>query len=627
MKQILSYAALLLALSASAQSLPKTPGVEKAFLAGTRSEDGRPGKAYWQNKARYNITVTATPPDRTIRGREDITYINNSPDELKELVIKLFLNIHKKGAPRLGPSGKGYLTDGVAIDSVRVNGQTVSWAGVNDPSTFTIATLPLPQPLRARDSLTLSFAWHYDVSQQSGREGMLDSTSFFLAYFYPRIAVYDDYNGWDTTPFNDALEFYSDFNDYTLNVQVPKNYVVWTTGTLTNPSNVLQPAFLKKYQQAQTTDDVLRIATAQDLAAKNITVQNGMNTWQFTSQDIPDVALGFSDHYLWDAGSVVVDRKTGRRATVHAAYKASAKDYPYMVGFAKQSLEWLSNHWPGIPYPYEKTSVFQGEADMEYPMMVNDNTFTDTTFSRFVVMHEIAHTYMPFYMGINETEWGFMDEGWATTFEYLFNVDKMGEKAASDFFKRFRVNGWMRAIAGGMEEPIMTPGTKLKPFTLGDNEYGKPSLGYLAVKDLLGDELFKKSLQEYMARWHGKHPTPWDFFNSINSASGQDLKWFWDSWFFANHHIDFAVTGVTTNGGNAAIQVQNKGGMPAPFDVIVTYDDGSTATLHQSPGIWQKGEKEATIQFAPKGTIRSVKLEGGIFMDANSKDNEWKKGA
>jgi hypothetical protein len=627
MKQFLSIASLLVVLSASAQTLPKIPGVERAILAGTRSEDGRPGKAYWQNRGRYNITITAAPPDRLIKGREDITYINNSPDDLKELVFKLFLNIHKQGAPRLGRADKAYLTSGMFIDTVRVNGQAITWAGVNDPTTFTIDTLPLPQPLRAHDSVRLSLAWHYDISLQSNREGMIDSTTFYLAYFYPRIAVYDDYNGWDTRPFNDALEFYSDFNDYTVNVQVPKNYIVWGTGTLTTATSVLQPSFLKKYQQSQTTDNVIRIATPQDLAAKNITMQNRMNTWQFTSHDIPDVALGFSNHYVWDAGSVVVDKKTARRATVNAAYNDTANDYHYMVNFGKQSLEFLSNNWPGVPYPYEKTSVFQGYADMEYPMMVNDNSFADTTFARFVVMHEIAHTYMPFYMGINETEYGFMDEGWATTFEYLFNVEKMGKQAASDFYKQFRVNGWIRTTAAGMEEPIMTPGTKLKPFTLGDNEYGKPSLGYLAVKDLLGDELFKKSLQEYMNRWHGKHPTPWDFFNSINDASGQNLNWFWNAWFFENNHIDFALTDVKNEGTNITIQVQNKGGMPAPFDVVLTYDDGTSATVHETPAIWQTNSKEATLQFISNKKVRSVNLEGGIFMDVHPKDNEWKKGA
>ena len=625
MKQILFFALVLTGFSSSAQTLPKPPEIQKAFTLGTRSEDGKPGKNYWQNRARYTITVTATPPDRTVRGREDITYINNSPDELKELVLKLFLNIHKQGAPRLGPAEKDYLTSGMTIDSVAVNGQPVPWT--NDPATFTVAALPLPQPLAAHDSVQLSFAWHFDVSKQSGREGMIDSTTYFLAYFYPRIAVYDDYNGWDTTPFNDALEFYSDFNDYTLNVQVPKNYLVWATGTLTNAAGVLQPSYLQKFQQSQTADDVIRVVTPQDLAAKNITTQSEMNNWQFTAQNIPDVALGLSDHYVWDAGSVVVDRKTGRRAAVNAAYNDTASDYHYMVNFARQSLDWLSNSWPGVPYPYEKTSVFQGVADMEYPMMVNDNSFSDTTFSRFVVMHEIAHTYMPFYMGINETQYGFMDEGWATTFEYLFNKDKMGSEKGDAFYKQFRVAGWLRGISQGAEQPIITPGTKLSPFTLGDNEYGKPSLGYLAMKDLLGEALFKKALQEYMARWNGKHPIPWDFFNTFNSATGKDLNWFWNRWFFANNHIDLAVAGVKTAGGTTTVTVQNNGGMPAPFDVVVTYTDGKTATFHQTPAVWEKTEKETTIRVKTTKPVRSVKLESGIFMDANGKDNEWKKGA
>lgn len=623
MKQILSFVTVLMVFSASAQSLPKPPEIQKAFTLGTRSEDGRPGKNYWQNRARYTITVTATPPDRTIRGHEDITYINNSPDALKELVLKLFLNIHKQGAPRMGPAAKDYLTNGTIIDSVSVNGKAVPWT--NNPNTFTVATLPLPEALAAHDSLHLSFTWHYEVSLQSNREGMIDSTSYYLAYFYPRIAVYDDYNGWDTTPFNDALEFYSDFNDYTVNVQVPKNYLVWATGTLTNAPAVLQPPFLQKFQQSFTTDDVIRVVTPQDLAAKNVTTQNDLNTWQFTSKNIPDVALGLSDHYVWDAGSVVVDKNTGRRATVNAAYIDTAKDYHHMVDFAKQSLDWLSNNWPGVPYPYEKTSVFLGAADMEYPMMVNDNSFPDTTFSRFVVMHEIAHTYMPFYMGINETQYGFMDEGWATTFEYLFNTDKMGKASASDFYKQFRVQGWLRAIAQGAEQPILTPGTELQGFTLGDNEYGKPSLGYLAAKELLGDALFKKALQEYMARWNGKHPLPWDFFNSINSASGRNLNWFWTRWFFANNRIDLAVKQVRTAGGLTTVVVQNNGGMPAPFDVVVTYADGKTASFHQTPAVWQNAEKEAIIKLKTARPVRGVKLEGGIFMDANPKDNEWKK--
>lgn len=624
MNRLLSLALLWTGVAAQAQDLDKPPHVQKAVAAGTRSEDGRPGKAYWQNRARYTINLKVAPPGRTVYGTEDVTYVNNSPDSLKELVLKLFVNIHKPGAPRLGRSDKDYLTEGLTIDAVAVNGKPVAWR--NDSTTFTVASLPLPQPLATRDSVQLSFAWHYNLSVQSGREGMIDSTTFYLAYFYPRIAVYDDYNGWDRIPFNDALEFYSDFNDYTVNVQVPKNYIVWGTGTLANAATVLQPSYLKKYEQSLTASGVVRIATPQDLAAKAITAQADVNNWQFVSQNVPDVAIGLSDHYVWDAGSVVVDKATGRRASVQAAYNDTARDYHHMVAFGKQSLHWLSNAWPGVPYPYEKSTVFQGYADMEYPMMVNDSSFPDTTFSKFVVMHEMAHTYMPFYMGINETVYGFMDEGWATAFEYLFNLTTMGKAKADAFFKQFRVQGWAESVAQGQGNvPVVTPLQATPPAAIGDNEYGKPALGYLAARDLLGDALFKKALHEYTARWAGKHPTPWDFFNTFNDATGQDLNWFWNAWFFSPTHIDLVLTAVKTAAGRTALTVQNKGGMPAPFDVVVRYADGTTQRFHQTPGVWAGALQEATLSVATKKPVQAVRIDGGIFMDAAPADNKWKR--
>src|SRR5690606_546986 len=179
---------------------------------------------------------TALPPDRNVKGKEEITYVNNSPDTLDRLVIKLFLNIHKPGAPRLRGAGQDYLTDGMQIDAFSVNGTAQKWPG--GPGTFTAQAVMLPMPLLPHDSVKLSFAWHYPISLQSGREGMIDSTTWFLAYFYPRVAVYDDYNGWDRMPFTDAQEFYSDFNDYTVTINVPQNYIVCGTGALQQPGTL-----------------------------------------------------------------------------------------------------------------------------------------------------------------------------------------------------------------------------------------------------------------------------------------------------------------------------------------------------------------------------------------------------
>lgn len=603
-----------------AQTLYMPRDVKKAFNNGTRSLDGRPGPNYWQNHGRYNITVAAMPPNRTITGTEQITYINNSPDTLRSLVFKLFVNIHKPGAPRAGGASKDYLTDGVTVDEFLVNGKAQNW----NNAVFTNARVRLRQPLPAHDSIQLSVKWHYDMSLQSNREGMIDSTTFFLAYFYPRVSVYDDYEGWDIMNFNDALEFYSDFNDYTVNVQVPKNYIVWGTGTLLNPSEVLQPAAAQRFQQSLTSNDVIHVATRQDLENKNVTAQNAVNTWQFKANYVPDVAFGISDHFNWDAGSVMVDDAARRRASVQAAYNDTASDYHYMVNFAKEALDWLSHKWPGIPYPYEKTTIFHGYAGMEYPMMANDETYRDTVFSRFVAMHEIAHTYMPFYMGINETRYASMDEGWATTFELLFNRDFMGSKA-DDFYKQFRVAGWINDPSPDEDLPIITPGPDLSGGGLGNNEYGKPSLGYLAVKDMLGDALFKKCLQEYMSRWHGKHPIPWDFFNTINNVSGKDLNWFWDNWYFSHNYIDLAINNVTKTNNGFSIDVENNGGMATPFDVVLTYDDGTTDKFHQTSMVWQNSQKRVALTLSVTKPVQSIKLDGGIYMDANVKDNTWKK--
>jgi len=609
-----------LAVPAGAQQLGMPRAVRQAYAKGTRSPDGRPGPRYWQNRARYDITVTAAPPERTVRGTEQIVYVNNSPDTLANLVVKLFLNIHRPGAPRNGGASDDYLTSGMHVDRFAVNGTAAPWQ--DDGRFFTWRPVRLPAPLMPHDSVRLAFDWHYEISREAGREGMLDSTTWYLAYFYPRVAVYDDYNGWDTMDFTDLQEFYSDFNDYDVTVRVPANFIVWGTGTLLGPETVLQPEALRRYQASFTSDTTIRVATREDVAAHRVTLPK-TNDWHFRARGIPDMAFGLSDHYDWDAASVLVDDAAHRRASVQAAYHDSAADFHYMTQFGRHALSWLSRNWPGVPYPYEKSTIFLGTADMEYPMMVNDNSTPDTTFSRFVAEHEIAHTYMPFYMGINETRYGFMDEGWATTFEYLIGVADMGKAREDQFYRQFRVSRWIGDPSPLEDLPIVTPGDVLKGSAYGNNAYGKPSLGYMAVKDLLGDDLFRRALHAYMDRWHGKHPLPWDFFNTFNDASGRDLNWFWNNWFFTDSYIDLAVGGVTRTGGGWSIVVNNVGGMAAPFDVRMTFSDGTTQSLHQTPAVWQTNQQRTTVTVATAKTLRSLSLEGGIWMDATPADNHW----
>jgi hypothetical protein len=595
--------------------------VKAAFRKGTRSPDGRPGPAYWQNRGRYDITITALPPDRTIRGSEQIVYMNNSPDTLRNPVIKLFLNIHKPGAPRAGGASPEYLTSGVRIDSLAVNGVATAWEC--DNNCFTWQRLRLASPLAPHDSVRLAFKWHYEISKESGREGMLDSTTFFLAYFYPRVAVYDDYNGWDTMNFTNMQEFYSDFNDYDVAITVPANYVVWGTGTLLNPAEVLQPLFLQRYTQSFTSDQTINVASRAEMVANVVTKQSPRNTWRFRATNIPDMTFNLSDHYVWDAASVVVDDATNRRVSVQAAYNDTAADFHHMVQFARHGLDWLSHNWPGVPYPFEKTTVVQGQAGMEYPMMVNDESYPDTVFSRFVVEHEIAHSWFPFYMGINETRYAMMDEGWATTFENLIGIADLGKERAAGFFEQFRVNNWATNPSPLEDMPIISPADGLSGGSYSDNAYGKPALGYLALKDMLGDAAFGKALHGFMDRWHGKHPIPWDFFNSVNDITGQNLNWYWNSWYFSNNYIDLAIGSVEKTGNGYSVVLNNIGGMPVPVDLEAHYGDGSNEVVHETAAIWAPNQRRATVTISTSKTLQSLGLNGGIWVDADSTNNRW----
>jgi hypothetical protein len=603
-----------------AQQLYIPRNVKEAIKKGTRSLDGNPGKNYWQNTANYSISVKLAPPNKTITGTETITYTNNSPDALRNIAIKLILNIHKPGAARQNAATEDYLSTGIIIDKFTENGVAKK---VRDAGANTTLFIPLSKPLASKASIVLTFDWHYDVSEKSGREGKLDSTSFFLAYFYPRVAVYDDVDGWDQMIFTDAQEFYNDFNNYEFNVTVPKNYLVWATGELQNASAVLQPNFVTKFNAAKTADKTINVVTQADIDAKNITIQAETNTWKWKATNVSDIALCVSNHYVWDAASVVVDGKTNRRSIVQAAYQDKSVNFKKSIEHSQFALDWFSNNWPGVPYPYPSSTVVEGFADMEYPMMANDSHQDDPLIQKFVAEHEIAHTWFPFYMGINEHRYACMDEGWTTAFENLIAKADLGEEKANDFFKQFRVANWVKDNSDEHQIPIITPGNALGGAGLGDNEYGKPALAYLGLKDMLGDATFKKGLHGFMDRWHGKHPIPWDMFNSFSNVIGQDLTWYWNNWFFTNHTVDLAVKNVVATATGATITIDNIGGFAVPTDLLIEYADGTKDKIHKTAAIWKPNTALATINLSTKKKIAYLKLDNGIFMDYDETNNSW----
>jgi hypothetical protein len=265
---------------------------------------------------------------------------------------------------------------------------------------------------------------------------------------------------------------------------------------------------------------------------------------------------------------------------------------------------------------------FQGFADMEYPMMVNDSHFDDLKFAQLVQDHEIAHTYFPFYMGINESRYAFMDEGWATTFELLIGTAEVGKEKAESTYKNFRINGWIHHAVTAEDLPIITPSSELRGG-YGNNSYGKPSLSYFALKDMLGDDLFKKALHFYMDNWNGKHPIPWDYFNAMSTGAGKNLNWFFNNWFFTNYYIDLDLQKVAKVKDGYNFAINNIGGFAVPFDIKVTYGDGSTESFHQTPAVWENNQKQISVNIKTGKAIKSAIIDGGIFMDADESNNKW----
>jgi len=618
--------------------------IQKAYEKGTRSRDGKPGPNYWQNHAIHRIKVTVAPPDKKVRGEQEIIYTNNSPDPLPALVFRMYMDAHKPEALREYPTSRDFMTSGITVEEFSVDGAVMLWddpkspvAGMNFPGS-TMHTILLPKPIPPKGSVSIKMRWNYDLVRDKGwKEGAIDDSTFFLAYFFPRVTNYSDDSGWDTRLFTMGREFNNDFADFDVEVVSPRDYVVWATGELQNPADVLQPEIVARLKASEKSDQVATIAETADIKGGKVTARAAMLSWKWRAKHVPDFALALSNHYRWQASSVVVALSTGRRVGVQAAYADSATDFKPMVEYGRQALQFASTKYPGVPYPYPKTTIILGGADEEYPMMVNDGSnigspeaasLPENAFTGFVATHEILHSWFPFYMGINEKRYPFMDEGWTTAFEYLRNREVLGVEKADALFKDFRVVkvGWPEA-ASGNEIPVITPHDSLfgQASVFAFNQYGKAALGYLALKDLMGDEAFKKGLHTFMERWNGKRPLPWDMFNSFNNAGVGDHSWFFKNWFFGYNYMDLAVGDVRTDGGSHNVKVHNPGGMAMPLDLILNYADGTSERVHRTPAAWQSDGGATDVTVSNGKTLSAVTLDTGIFVDFNPKDNSWKQ--
>lgn len=621
LRVLLAWALLFFSSSLVAQQPLHIPlNIKSAYEKQTRDVSGQPGVNYWQNSSTYQISVKLEPDSGKITGMETVSYKNNSPDTLNELVISLLSDIIRKGNKIDFNIPLGTLTDGVQITRLKVNGNSIDMEGSQFRRNGTNVFLALEKGLLPGEKLKLEMDWHFIYPRfLTIRCGDYGDSTFFVAYFYPKIAVYDDLDGWDRNDYTGFTEFYGDFNDYFVDITVPKNFKVWATGELMNANAVFTKKYYEKWREAQESMEVYSMIDKENFLDDDITRDNEWNTWQFRAENVTDFAYGTSDKFLWDVINVVVDEKTGRKTTFNSAYRVDSEDYYKMAELGKKVLTDYSTRIPGIPYPFPEMTIFNGNSGMEFPMMCNNVSCETWDETAGLAYHEVAHTYFPFFVGTNERKYAWMDEGWASLLPYFYFEEHSPDV---DYFKG-RMNRYYGTAGEEIEVPMMTLShllTVRKPYR--QASYNKSYFAYYYLYEYLGKELFTKSLQSYMNAWAGKHPMPYDYFNAINTATGKNLNWYWQNWFFDINHADLALTGLSGNGNELIIK--NTGGLFVPIILQIEYKDGTVSTRDLGLNAWQTGPREVHVELERIDEMERIVLGGDKVLDVDTSNNTLK---
>jgi len=587
MRKCVVMVAVMLAcygLAAQPTKLYVPTNVQRAIEHGTRTMSGVPGSAYFQNSSTYQIKATFDPATAKLEGTETVTYHNASPDTLKYLVIRLYPNIFQPGMFRQTEVDSADINRGVTISQMKINGVVVPASKFHYGGTNLIVLLP--SALEPTSSLKMEVSWDVTLPNKTQmRMGRYDSTSYFVAYWYPQIAVYDDVNGWSRESYTGLAEFYNDFNNYDVEVNLPAGYVAWATGVLQNQSTLFTDKILGRIAQAQASDSVVSIITANDYRDGDVLRSKGENTWHFKADNVTDFAFGTTTHYVWDGTSVEVDSATGRRAMANAVYKVGSIEGRGIAAIARHTLLRLSTDLIGVPYPYPHNTIWEGNSGMEFPMMCNDGPVENTLEKVFVTSHEVSHSYFPFMVGTNETLYGWVDEGLVTF------IPKAIEQEAGNKNAHYYIAAYGRRVMGSSNDvPLSVPTTQLSESTYFVQNYGRAAAGFYFLNDMLGKETFRKVMQEFIHRWAGKHPTPTDLALTFNAVAGEDLAWFWNPWFYQYGYADLALSNVSVKGGDLSLTVQKRGSFPVPVKLTITFDDGATTSIYKTAAVWKDGD-------------------------------------
>ncbi len=591
----------------------------QAVEEGTRTLTGVPGPGYWINRSDYNMSVRVDFVNDTawISGTGEITYYNNSPDSLRQIVLRSYPDIYSKGSLRDFYFGGLDDIPMVHYSDVFINEDTIPPGMMYGRRTSTNIIVGLEQAVAPGAKAVIRIKWKYMMYPYVNiRQGVYDRKFLFVAYWYPQVAVYDDLFGWDMIDYRGMVEFYNDFNSYDVRITLPSEYFVWGGGVLQNPSEVYPENILEKYQAALKSNEVINILSLSDLP--DSTVSGKEKTWHFTSERSPDFTFAVSKSHLWDASSIDVGE--ARRVLVSSVYPPESRYYSAGATWARESVDYLSRVCPGVPYPWPRMTVFnsmEGNGAMESPMMVNTGDQGSAGYAREVVFHEIAHTIIPFYLGANERRFAWMDEGWAT-----YQDSKWSEANSGDEKDMFEII--FDQVAGTtMDVPLMVPTYQFTDQTAETfHAYVRSSQAFAVIEDQLGLEKMNQAWKLFTLRWNGKHPAPWDLFATFSDVAGEDLSWLIGPWYYQFAFADLAITKVDP--GNRSVKIENKGGLPLPVYLNIKYNDGTTETIHRKPDIFRSGSV-ATLKTGGKKEIESIELDHSTFFDADHLNDKWEK--
>ena len=603
-----------------------------------REGSGSPGPRYWQQRVDYTIAVTLDTATHTIAGRETIRYTNHSPDSLRYLWMQLDQNLFRDDSrgtvlnpPDARFAARGF-KGGFVLDRVEAVRQSTGKAATRTTlRTFengTIMRVELDRPLPPGGVTSFDIGYSFQVPEHGadrmGREQFPQGWLYEIAQWYPRMAVYDDVRGWNSEQYLGQGEFYLEYGDIDFAITVPRGFIVAGTGRLTNPLEVLTAAQRARLAQALGSDSTVAIIAKNEVgqAATRPAGASTSLTWRFSAKNVRDVAWAAAPNFIWDA--------SGWNGILMQSYYPPVADsiWRESTRMVRHSIKHYSEKWFQYPYP-TAINVNGPVGGMEYPMMVfcanrrsREGLFGVTT-------HELGHQWFPMVVGNNERLYAWMDEGFNT----FINIYSARAYFPEQQWLRSRgqAESWAQFAATGRDEPGITPADRVTPDLLGAVAYSKPATGlYLLRHAILDSTRFDTAFREYIRRWAFKHPTPADFFRSMEDGVGEDLSYFWRGWFLRTDVVDQAVDSVRTQRDSSGttlttIFLSSPGGLPMPVDLRVTFNDGSTENARLPVEVWFEGSHFRYVRAFAKDLVKVEVDPDKNFPDIRRGNNVWTK--